>query len=514
MSKICPYCKAEMPEEANLCLKCMNYNNIVSTTIELPRKNDFMHLLKKRIEAFYVKFKSFPLKKKIKIYSTAICCFLLIVSLIYLLSPAKQTDTTNLNSSQGNYNSDEDSANAPITHAETLINKIFGKEENSEQNARGKNGSSPSQISENTSADIADNNSSVVSNSSSNENKNPSQSSNSGQSSSSSSTENSSNDSENPSDDNYTPVIDYNDWEYTVSNDEITITRYIGNDKHVLIPDQIKSKNVSKISSNTFLNNSSLETVTFKDSEKYHAMWIDVSVFKNCSSLKKISFPNNTDLGFFYQFAVDCPKLSDIYINHWQGKFEDGAFYWKSNGRTWELIMYCEGCTQDTLDVPDWVSSVHLASKNISNCKYLKVLNLPKNCQPPYSQSSTYSYKYLEEINIDGDNGTQYYFTYNGVLFSRSGTGNYKLNLNIYPGAKKDTSFTFPEYCRIDFNVTGSDIKLETVYIPKSSNFDDSTLKSIKSYLKNLKTVKLEKGHSNISKYKSYLAWDCSVAEY
>lgn len=500
-----------MPEEANLCLSCMNIpNTALSDSNKSQKKLNFIQHYLSKHNSFLSAFKTLSKKNKIKISVATICLFVFLFSLVYLLSPVEAPVVAETNASQDAENNSSKSNN--ISHAEQIFNKIFKKEDSPNENTQNND---PNTSKQGNASPSNNGNSSNQNTTSSNSNTNTNPSNGSGDSSSSiDSNENNMESSNNSSDSNNTPVLDYNDWEYTISGNELEITKYTGNDKHVMVPDQIESVNVTSIEANTFLNNSTVESVTFKDSEKYHNMWINSDVFKNCSSLKKISFPNNTDLGFFSEFAVNCPKLNDIYINHWQGKFVDGAFYWRSNGKTWELINYCEGCTNETLNVPDWVSSVHLASLNLSNCKYLKVINLPNGCSPPFSQSSTYKYQYLEAINIDGDDGSQYYFTYDGVLFSRSGTGNYKLNLNLYPGSKKNKSFTFPEYCRIDFKASGININLETVYIPKSSDIDDSTLKYIKSYLKNLKTVYLEKGHSNISKYKSYLAWDCEVVEY
>lgn len=500
-----------MPEEANLCLNCMNIpNTALSDSNKSQKKQNIMQYFLTKNKSFLNTFKTLSKKKKIKICASVICLSVLLFTLVYLLSPVEAPVVAETNTSL-NSESDGSKSNS-ISHAEQIFNKIFKKEDSTNENTQN-NSSKISKQSNDSSPSNGNNSNQNATSSDSNTNTTPSRGSG-GSNSSGDSNGNNTEGSDDSSESNNTPVLDYNDWEYTISGDELEITKYTGNDKHVMVPDQIESVNVTSIEADTFLNNSTIETVTFKDSTKYHNMWINSDAFKNCSSLKKISFPNNTDLGFFSEFAVNCPKLTDIYINHWQGKFVDGAFYWRSNGKTWELINYCEGCTNETLNVPDWVSSVHLASINLSNCKYLKVINLPNGCTPPFSQNSIYKYQYLEEINIEGDDGSQYYFTYDGVLFSRSGTGNYKLNLNLYPGAKKNKSFTFPEYCRIDFKVSGINTNLETVYIPKSSDIDDSSLKKIKNYLKNLKTVYLEKGHSNISKYESYLAWDCEVVEY
>lgn len=90
------------------------------------------------------------------------------------------------------------------------------------------------------------------------------------------------------SDTNSEPVLNYDDWEYTISDSKVTVTKYTGNDKNIIVPDKFDGANLYKISKETFKDNSTLETVTFKDSEEYHAMTISRSVFNNCSSLKKL----------------------------------------------------------------------------------------------------------------------------------------------------------------------------------------------------------------------------------
>ena len=42
-------------------------------------------------------------------------------------------------------------------------------------------------------------------------------------------------------------TLSYGDWEYVIIDGNITITKYNGNEKNVTVPNQIETKNVTKI---------------------------------------------------------------------------------------------------------------------------------------------------------------------------------------------------------------------------------------------------------------------------
>lgn len=306
------------------------------------------------------------------------------------------------------------------------------------------------------------------------------------------------------------PVLNYDDWEYDIDGDDIIIKAYTGNDKNIIIPSKFDGKYIYRILKGTFQNNSTLETVTFEDSDKSHSFWINSGAFDNCSSLTKISFPDNTNLGIYQEFAVNCCGLSTIDIDNNQYRFLDGALYYYS-GSEWSLREYCEGYKADTYTVPAWCKSISSASTNISNNKYLKTVNIHANCYSMSSQFGNITYKYLENINVDAAN--PYYICENGILYD---IRNNKLKLSVYPAGKKDKIYNIPENCTFDCYSLPRRLftNVETITIPASSTISNGTIEDILDYFPNLKTIKMEKGHTQYSTCKNTLDRLVNVVEY
>ena len=122
----------------------------------------------------------------------------------------------------------------------------------------------------------------------------------------------------------------YGDFEYTVSDNTVTITKYKGSDKVLAIPSQIDGKNVIAIGKETF---------------------------KNCWELKSVSIPAGiTSIGedAFYH----CTGLESITVdnnNLAYSSSSDGVFF---NKNKTELIQYPAGKTGSSYSVPDSVTSI------------------------------------------------------------------------------------------------------------------------------------------------------------
>lgn len=455
------------------------------------------------------KFNTLSKNKKAALIST-LALFLLLVPLsVFLLSPAEPTNTSA--SASGGGSNTASVQDKPATRLETILDEVLGTD-------FADNGSSETSETDN----IADNSDNLTESAA-----NPStttgattvpgttvtttgdknQLGSSGTNNTANSTVSGNSET---TDTQSKPVLNYDDWEYTISNSKVTVTKYTGNDKNIIIPDKFDGANLYTISNGTFKDNSTLETVTFKDSEDYHILSVSGSAFNNCSSLKKITFPKNTDIGISAEFAVNCHKLSEIEIDFWQFRFVDGCLY-DYNGSTWVLKEYCEGYTATTYDVPTWCTSISAASTNISNNKYLKTINIHANCYAPSSQWSYREYRYLENIYVES--GNSYYESINGVLYDKSGS---TLKLKIYPAGKSDKTYNVPENCTINCYGMEDDLfdKIETITLPSSSTIAIGTLEDILQYYPNLKTIKVEKGHPQYQTYKNTLDKLVTVNEY
>ena len=74
------------------------------------------------------------------------------------------------------------------------------------------------------------------------------------------------------------------DFEYSVSGDNVTITKYNGSGGEVVIPAEIDDKTVTAIGTGAFRDKPSITSVTIPDS----VTAIEESAFNGCTSLKSI----------------------------------------------------------------------------------------------------------------------------------------------------------------------------------------------------------------------------------
>lgn len=101
----------------------------------------------------------------------------------------------------------------------------------------------------------------------------------------------------------------YGDFEYTVSNNEVTITGYKGKGGEVQIPDYINNKKVTTIATDAFRYNTKITSFKFG----YYVTTVKDWAFYNCSNLKTITLNQNlsTDLSGGYLFN-GCDSLDQI----------------------------------------------------------------------------------------------------------------------------------------------------------------------------------------------------------
>lgn len=496
MSKKCKNCGAVMPDEANFCLDCMTaFDNTIDKNALAVKKDSVITNALKRIENIKGKILSLSKKQKAALIS-ALALFLLLIPLsVYMFSPVEQVGNIAADAADNSRGSGK-----PITRAEAFFDEVFGigskNDENKDSaagsvsgNAGNNNSNSPIKNADNTSVSGSSTSTTAGANNTS------AGSNSSGQTN----TESDNSDSS----DSSAPVLNYDDWEYEIDDGDIILTKYTGSDSNIIIPDQIDGKNVSEIEKYTFKDNSTVKTVTFNDSENYHTLWINSSMFYNCSSLQEVIFPENTDLGIFPTFALNCLSLKNIEINHWQYKFENGALYYYDTKR-WSLYEYCEGYTAETYTVPDWVYTISNASDNFEYNKYLKRIYLNDTCWGLLAREN-YG---MEGIYASDSNPNV--ADYDGVLYTKFDDF---VQFSVYTAGKKDKSYTLPQNSHNSFSSV-KNTYLETLIVPKTATITESALRRLTNYFPNLKTVKVEKGHPDISMIQSYLNGKVSIVQY
>ena len=98
------------------------------------------------------------------------------------------------------------------------------------------------------------------------------------------------------------------DWEYSISDNQVTITAYHGSEKVLTVPDAIGGYKVVSIGQNAFSGNITLESVVLPDT----IVSIASGAFKDCSSLTEVTLPDTLETIGASAFASS--KLKNLII--------------------------------------------------------------------------------------------------------------------------------------------------------------------------------------------------------
>lgn len=484
MSKICKNCGKEMPDEANICLNCLDVYELEPAETDIKKKK----LSKKQIAAiaaaalfiFITPFALYP------IYSNG-------------ATPVEKTSSSNTN---------EGKHKKPLSRIEEFFSEAFNGQASSEDNTQpnedgnlqgkfpssqnGRTNDSPAFLGKPGSESVQENGGVST-----------------GNPEGSTAAPSTSRPSENqtttkpvatkPADEK--PVCNPADYEYEAEGKGVCITKYKGKNSSIIIPDKLGGKNVVRIKKEAFKDNSTLKYATFKDSEDYHTLWVETCSFYNCSQLKKVTFPKNTDLGILTSFAHKVPQFDDIEVDHWQYRFIDGALYYYDTNN-WTLECYCEGCKAQEYHMPEFCAAFNCDNmhyNNLAENKYLKRIYL--NDREHYPECTSLDYPYLEGVYAPKD--SKYLFDVDGVIFAKNATVNGEHDFKLYPMQKKDKSFTFPENSYVSFGAHNNNDYVETIVLPASCRFSDADIDYINYRFKNLKTVKISKNNPQLQRWKN-----------
>lgn len=151
-------------------------------------------------------------------------------------------------------------------------------------------------------------------------------------------------------------TLKYGNFDYTVSDNKVTIKQYRGTDSYVNIPSTINGYPVKYIGSSAaspFYNNKSIREVIIP----YGVEKIGNMAFQYCSNLKRITIPNSvTELGYQLTFS-DCSSLESITIPSGVTKIPQNTF---------------SNCTSlKTVKLPDTITEI--GQNAFSNCNSLTI---------------------------------------------------------------------------------------------------------------------------------------------
>ena len=202
-----------------------------------------------------------------------------------------------------------------------------------------------------------------------------------------------------------TPAADF---EYTISDSEVTIDDYIGSATEVVIPAEIEGYPVTSIGGGAFRRCNSLIRITLPDS----VTEIGYSAFEGCSSLANITIPESVKT--IEQFAFyGCSSLTSITIPEGVTSIEHSAF---------------GGCSSLTnITIPDSVTTIIRSA--FRGCSSLTNITIPEgvtNIEGYYAFEGCSS---LISIIVSSNNIN--YSSVEGVLFNKD-----KTELICCPNAK------------------------------------------------------------------------------
>ena len=226
----------------------------------------------------------------------------------------------------------------------------------------------------------------------------------------------------------------YGDFEYTVYNGTIEITKYNGSAANVTIPSEIDGYKVLKIGNYAFYNCTSMESVTISNSIES----IGIGAFCDCTNLKNIDIrtSGNNIIRIYDAAFSHCTSLKSIVI---PGNVE---FLWVQGGCTFgyctslKNVVIENGVTVisgwvfahcpslESISIPDSVTEIQAGA--FFNCTSLKSITIPKsvtnmsNCSLGYGDyHNTNTTEKDSNFTIKGYKGTaaEEYAKENGFKF-------------------------------------------------------------------------------------------------
>ena len=146
--------------------------------------------------------------------------------------------------------------------------------------------------------------------------------------------------------------------QYSISDNEVTITGYTGSAAEIAIPHTIESNPVTAIGTKAFKGSTSLTSVTIPEG----VTSIGERAFENCSSLKSVTIPSSVTSIIQYAFC-NCTSLTSINIPTSVTSIEEATFF---------------GCSSlISITIPSGVTSIGVSA--FASCSSLKSITIPNS---------------------------------------------------------------------------------------------------------------------------------------
>lgn len=239
--------------------------------------------------------------------------------------------------------------------------------------------------------------------------------------------------------------LEYGDYQYTVENEQVTITKYNGNATDITIPESIDGMPVVCIGNGAFLRCSSIKSLTVPDS----VVVIHGLAFNQCTALEQVTLGKGLREIDYSPFAY-CNKIA-------YNVYENGCYL--GNDENPYLALVCakhdgiesltihpdtriicgsalKGCSWlSELTIPQGV--IYIGSFTFQSCKSLKSVYIPQSVETiesrPFDGCNS-----IQDIAVSEQNPN--YKSVDGSLFSRDGSCLIK-----YAAGREVSSYRVPD---------------------------------------------------------------------
>ncbi len=231
------------------------------------------------------------------------------------------------------------------------------------------------------------------------------------------------------------------DFYYKVEDGEATITLYVGEDEHVVVPESLDGNPVVAIGRDAFYACDRVRSVTLPDS----VASIGSESFGYCHALERVNLGNGIREIDQYAFYDSEGMVFNEYENGYYLGNEETPFLALISVRFKDVEAFTihpdavtisenafEACTLlREIVIPEGVTAI--CDEAFSFCSSLETVYIPQSVETLYSTSFLKCESLVEFVVPDKN---PYFKSVNGVLFSRDGT-----RLIKYAAGKKDTLY-------------------------------------------------------------------------
>ena len=270
------------------------------------------------------------------------------------------------------------------------------------------------------------------------------------------------------------------DWEYTVNNNEATVTGYTGIFSDIVIPSTLGGYPVTEIGNSAFNGNTTLRSIVIPNT----VTTISNNVFQNCSNLETASLGNSVSTIGGYAFSgcsamtrinipasvtrIDsyafygCNSLSTYITNvgAWCGiNFNNGSGQYYSNPMETGHKLYINSVEAENIVIPNGVTSIStgafdgcysvksivipegvttINSYMFRNCKNLESISIPSTLTSVSSTSVFQNCNAIKEVHIS-DVGA-----WCNISFPNNSSNPLTIAKNLYLGNNLITDLVIP----------------------------------------------------------------------